>query len=167
MSCDERPLDSNEPSKGVDSNQSTVEKDQGHPPLVDISRQFHVNLKYRVEEVDEKDAYKNTTDKSRKCVQFDDIVKGVEIRSFRDYSESDRRLLWSSFEEIQKNAERNSREFSMDNWDWRKATEEDCMFLERFGGFVHPASISKQKKSQKRKGEKKGSRLHRRKARLY
>jgi hypothetical protein len=136
-------------------------------PLVDITRQFQVSLKYRRDEEDDHDGVSpNRKKHPPKCVHFDSNVSMVEICSHRDLSESTRQRLWSSFAEIHVNAERNIIEFRADNCDWRQACE-DLMYDRVTGQLFHPASFKRQRQSQKRKGERKKCHLHRRKARLY
>lgn len=64
-------------------------------------------------------------------------IKGIPARD--DYSESERKNLWSSLEEMKENALRNDAEFMFDGRDWRFATEEDGMHFDKVTGtLVHP-----------------------------
>ena len=99
----------------------------------------------RTKSDDETEEDSNDNDERRPSVQFEATVVGVEIPPHSDYPESTRKRMWSSFEEIHKNAERNINEFRADNWEWRNACEEDGMMQQSVGVLVHPASYKRPK----------------------
>lgn len=78
----------------------------------------------------------------KKRVRFFPTVEVSYIPSHRDYSESDRKKLWSSLDEIRCNVKRNSFEYGYDQCDWQKASEEQDMYrCEATGDLLHPAYI--------------------------
>lgn len=137
------------------------------PSLLDPSRQFQEHLKY----IAEGDEHASNNDTRQHCVHFHTTVSGVIIPRASDYPLTIRQKIWASFEEIQANANRNIIEFRADNWDWKMATEENCMVLESLGKLVHPATFKPRKMSaQKRKYQserKKVTARRRRRARQY
>lgn len=81
--------------------------------------------------------------KSGKTVSFGTVVTVHPIPNHTAYSERVRNSYWTSSNEMRENAARNCFEFAAEDWDWRKAAEEDEMVLYQ-GERVHPIHFVQQ-----------------------
>ena len=75
-------------------------------------------------------------------IHFDTSVKVIDIPSRQEYPPQLRKVLWSNFDEIKLNAQRNRREFAAEGWDWHKVVEEDEMFFDKCSQErIHPVHL--------------------------
>jgi len=74
-------------------------------------------------------------------VRFHPNVYKKIIPNRSNYTDNERRNMWSSLEEIRIASKRNILEFSYDQWKWRNATEEQFMYYNSKTGRhdIHPA----------------------------
>jgi hypothetical protein len=72
-------------------------------------------------------------------IRFDNDVIVKHIPSHKLYSDRIRSTLWSDRREINKNAQRNQREFVFENQNWESVLEEDDMYVDaETGELIHP-----------------------------
>ena len=71
-------------------------------------------------------------------IQFHGKVRVFFIPSRNCYPESIQNSMWSRTAEIKRNARRNAIEFAAEGWDWRRATEDEAMYLSPNGERIHP-----------------------------
>jgi hypothetical protein len=76
-----------------------------------------------------------------KRARFYNKVAVVRIPSRYQYPESMKQSIWGSMKEINENARRNTIEFASEGWDWRRATEDDAMYIAPNGELVHPVHV--------------------------
>ncbi|KAG7351971.1 hypothetical protein IV203_008019 [Nitzschia inconspicua] len=83
---------------------------------------------------------------SRKpIVKFDCDVLVQPIASHKSFSQRIKNTLWTSTDELKDNAYRNQVEFEAEGWDYRKALEEEDMYIDaETGELVHPFWIEQQ-----------------------
>jgi hypothetical protein len=74
-------------------------------------------------------------------IHFYNKVQVVYIPSRDHYPESMKTSIWSNMAEIQRNARRNTIEFAAEGWDWRRACEDEAMYLSPQGERIHPVHI--------------------------
>jgi transcription initiation factor TFIID subunit TAF12 len=80
----------------------------------------------------------------------------LKIPSKNQYPDEMKRMLWGSVKEITENARRNTIEYSADGWDWKTATEEHDMYLDkRTGEYIHPVHIQRLQKQLQEKQQQK------------
>ncbi len=78
-------------------------------------------------------------DRRNRAVTFQDEVTTYLIPTRYEYSERVRGQLWSSPEELQRNAVRNAVEFASEGWDWRKVVLDHDMIRNFLTGeLIHP-----------------------------
>lgn len=76
----------------------------------------------------------------RRSVSFDSSVHIRVILNKKMYSRRTKCSLWYTPEELDQNSRRNSFEFEAENWDWRRAVEdEQFVTCPKTGEKVHPA----------------------------
>jgi hypothetical protein len=74
-------------------------------------------------------------------VRFQNTVTVVSIPSHRDMARHSYERIWTSLDEIQRQARRNAKEFRHDGKDWRNAPEEQDMIHDpESGECIHPAT---------------------------
>ena len=56
-------------------------------------------------------------------------------------------MLWPSRAEMKKTVDRNMVEFAAEGFEWRDATEENGMYLDSTGDFIHPIHVWKNTRS--------------------
>eukprot|EP00980_Cylindrotheca_fusiformis_P011880 scaffold2830_cov131-Cylindrotheca_fusiformis.AAC.1 len=102
----------------------------------DISPIFIEQLKYGKDTTDGHQTRKRGSirpkkleQKSRKRLSFDEEVKIFPIPTRHEYSRRVRAKLWSSAEEIEQNAARNTLEFAFEGWNWKSVLEDDRMYV--------------------------------------
>lgn len=81
-------------------------------------------------------------DNKKPSVSFHERVAVLEIPCHLFYDESTRQKLWSSIQEIQENADRNSYEFLVDGGpdNWETGVKEEDEFLLWHDDLIHPAT---------------------------
>jgi hypothetical protein len=80
--------------------------------------------------------------KEKRSVSFHESVNVHLIPNKDMYSRRIKDYIWTEFDEIATNAERNSVEFAAENWDWRQACEEENFFTcPESGQKIHPAHV--------------------------
>jgi len=76
----------------------------------------------------------------RRSVSFDSSVHIRVILNKKMYSQRTKCSLWYTHEELKQNSRRNSFEFEAENWDWRRAVEDEhFVTCTNTGEKVHPA----------------------------
>jgi hypothetical protein len=81
-------------------------------------------------------------DEKMTCIKFQDVVKVVEVPSYRDYDETSRKKMWASRKDVKTNAQRNRLEYRADGRQWRECCEEKNM-VEINGQLFHPCTANK------------------------
>ena len=76
-------------------------------------------------------------------IQFHGKVRVFLIPSRNSYPESIQNSMWSRTAEIKRNAKRNAIEFAAEGWDWRRATEDEAMYLSPNGERIHPVHFQR------------------------
>jgi len=84
----------------------------------------------------------STTSCKKRGVSFDAAVSVKPIPTRNEYSDRIRPHLWTSPQEIERNARRNIFEFASEHYDWQRAVEETDMFIHaETGERVHPIHL--------------------------
>ena len=84
----------------------------------------------------------STTSSKKRGVSFDASVSVKPIPTRNEYSDRIRPHLWTSPQEIERNARRNIFEFASEHYDWQRAVEETDMFIHaETGERVHPIHV--------------------------
>ena len=84
----------------------------------------------------------STTSSRKRGVSFDASVSVKSIPTRNEYSNRIKPYLWSSPEEIQRNARRNIFEFASEHYDWQQAVEDDGMYVHSLTGErIHPIHV--------------------------
>lgn len=85
---------------------------------------------------------KNSSHKRRRGVSFDNTVSVKPIPNRASYSETTRKEMYSSPEEIRRNFDRNTIEFYYENGDWRNVLEDDYFYTNKYTGEkIHPIHV--------------------------
>ena len=84
-------------------------------------------------------------------IRFYNKVSVLRIPSRYQYPESMKKNIWGTMKEISENARRNTIEFAAEGWDWRRATEDDAMYIGPNGERIHPVHVRRGRFSPKRK----------------
>jgi hypothetical protein len=72
-------------------------------------------------------------------ISFKETVDVLSIPTRYEYSPEMRSQLWSSINEINENAARNTIEFASEGWDWRNVTlDHDMCHCPTTGQYIHP-----------------------------
>lgn len=95
------------------------------------------NKKARLELNDQPKHQKNR----KRVISLQKTVKVIPIPQRSEYSSHESERLWSSSEEIQTNATRNSIEFASEGCDWRAAIEDREMLRHISGELIHPIHL--------------------------
>jgi hypothetical protein len=74
-------------------------------------------------------------------IRFHNKVSVIRIPSREMYPESIKKNIWRTLQEISENARRNTIEFAADRWDWRRATEDEAMYVAPNGERIHPVHV--------------------------
>ena len=78
----------------------------------------------------------------RRRVSIESNVTVVPIPSRAEYGPQARERLWSSADELYRNAARNALEFASEGWHWRTVVEDDDMLVHSVSGeLIHPVHL--------------------------
>jgi hypothetical protein len=107
------------------------------PPLSPI------HTKENIDDVPNGSTVKVTTLPCKNRIRFFNKVYVVRIPSRDQYPDSIKKTIWGNLREISENARRNSIEFAAEGWDWRRAIEDDEMYVDPSGDRIHPVHVNR------------------------
>ncbi|KAL7492728.1 hypothetical protein ACHAWT_001746 [Skeletonema menzelii] len=94
--------------------------------------------------------------KSKRRVSLHNNVAVMPIPSRKEYPNSVKERLWSSANDLYRNAVRNSIEFASEGWNWRNVADDEQMIQSPSGERIHPIHVmnaTADQEQEKGKGE--------------
>lgn len=109
----------------------------------EISKDDHLHhhmLKQQQQQQHKHVATTTTTTSTR--IRFHPEVQVMEIPSYKEYSNDEKKAIWRNSAELRQIVQRNKREFAAERWDWKQAVEEDGMFFDKTSQlYIHPVHL--------------------------